>query len=254
MASRTRRTKINPSSIVLAASQLPPSQPSPHAATPVVQNTSVAVVANQVLAGIEVPDYDIKIGQARVARGRHTRLVTQDYIYDDKKGTEEDEYREFLHLYKMAAAVLPMCPNESKYLLIRQFRYPAWHNALRDASTTPTEDGWLYEVIAGVIEQGDTPEQTVIREAKEEGDISIDSNNIRKVHECMMTPGITNEVISIFLAIVNQTSPIGNTGLTDEGEHIRAKWMTADEIRHLHSHGLIRDAKTLIALYAARVL
>lgn len=69
-----------------------------------------------------------------------------------------------------------------------------------------------------------------------------------------MTPGITNEEMSIFLGMVNQTGTIGQTGLVDQGEHMRAKWMTADEIRRLHQNGLIRDAKTLLALYAAKVL
>lgn len=253
MASRTRRTQPQ-SSITLVAAQIPPAQPSPHAATPVAQSTSVAVAASQPTVGIEVPDYDVQIGSNAVARGRHTRLVTQYFEYDDKSGNPlTQEYREYLQLIKMAAAILPMCPREGKYLLIRQFRYTAWHNAIPN-SPTPLEDGWLYEVIAGVIEKGDTPEQTVIREAQEEGGITLDPKDVRQVHECMMTPGITNEVITTFLGIVDQTITLGQTGLTNQGEHLRAKWMTADEIRQLHAQGQIRDAKTLIALYAARVL
>jgi len=74
------------------------------------------------------------------------------------------------------------------------------------------------------------------------------------IHKAMMTPGITNEEMSFYLGIVPKTSPGGVTGLASEGEHIRAKWMTREEIQKLHADGLIRDCKTLICLYAARIL
>ncbi len=213
--------------------------------------TSLASSAN----GIPVPSYDVMNGNARIAKGRYTRLVTQDYTYDQQDGSPvSQETREYLQLLKNSACVLPMCPSENKYLLIRQFRYTAFHNALKNGSSNPNEDGWIYEVIAGVVEQGEDPEQTIIREAQEEGEITLDPQDVRKIHSCMMTPGITNEEMTIFLALVNNTGTVNQSGLTCEGERIRAKWMTPEEIRQLAKDGLIRDAKTLIALYAAKVL
>lgn len=216
-----------------------------------IQTSSANVV--QPAIGIDVPDYLIRDSYTKIAKGKHTWLITQEYEYEDHLVNTNVEYREYLQLLKMSAAILPMCPRENKYLLIRQFRYPAWHNANINHSPTTMEDGWLYEIIAGVVEPGETPEETVVREAQEEGDITLAANDVRKIHHCFMTPGLTNEEMSLFLGIIDSIpSAIGKTGI--DNEHIRAKWMTADEIRQLASKGLIRDAKTLIALYSARVL
>lgn len=255
MSSRNNNSRNPfPTLILGAGANTPPASSPSNAITPTFAQAGTALAASNA-DGIEVPQYDLIDLPPNILRGRHTRLVCANYQYDACDGnTPSDEHREYLQLFKMAACILPMCPTEGKYLLIRQFRYPAWYNANKNQSTTLNDDGWIYEAIAGVIEPGDTPEATAVREAQEEGGISIDQNDIRKVHQCFMTPGITNEEMSIFLGIVNQTSPIGQTGLVDQGEHMRAKWMTADEIRRLHANGLIRDAKTLLALYAAKVL
>lgn len=208
--------------------------------------------------GIEVPPFTLTETTNQITRAKYVRLVTQEYQIDNQDGNPpETGYREFVHLRKMSTTVLPMCPSEGKFLLIRQLRYPAWYNANQDATKTPqevNEDGWLYETIAGVIEPGDTAEATAIREAQEEGNCNIDPSDLRLIHKAMMTPGITNEEMSFYLAIVPKTSPGGVTGLANEGEHIRAKWMTREEIQKLHADGLIRDCKTLICLYAARIL
>jgi len=190
-------------------------------------------------------------------QGKYLRLLAQEYDTHDSVNSAQTQMREFVVLRKMAAAILPMCPKAQKYLMLRQFRYPPYHNALANqvqSGKTEVEDGWLYEIIAGVIDPGHTPETTVVKEAKEEGNIVINPGDIKKVHECYMTPGVTNEIMHIFLAIVPDIGSDGPGGLASEGEQIRAKWMTAGEIQELHRKGLIKDAKTLMALYAARVL
>jgi ADP-ribose pyrophosphatase len=211
--------------------------------------------------GIDIPDgFQVRAGNPpRIARGRYVQLQAQEYETEDTvNGVQGNQMREFVALRKMAVAVLPMCPREGKYLLIRQFRYPAYHNAVNNqhlSGKVEVEDGWLYETIAGVIEPSDTPEETAIRECLEEGNCVITDKDIRKVDFCFMTPGLTNEEMHIFLGIVDTTTDgTATTGLATETELIRAKWMTADEIRALHAKGLLKDAKTLLALYAARVL
>jgi len=209
--------------------------------------------------GIPVPEgFEVTVGNSRHQQCKYVRVLSQSYDTKDNQNDNPGQFREFLSLRKMAATILPVCASEGKYLLIRQFRFPAYYNALNSLvpiiGANAEEDGWLYETIAGVIEPGDTPEATVIREAKEEGDVDIDINDIRKVHEAYMTPGITNEVCHLYLGMVDKTSAIGTTGLASEQEQIRAKWMTRQEIQDLFNKGLIRDCKTIMALYAARVL
>lgn len=236
-------------------------QPSPvslaiNPAAPVAQPTPITN-SNE---GINIPDgFIVNPGIHSIVKGHYVWLRDQIYnTSDNEGGSNPNQEREFVTLRKMAATVLPICANEQKFLLIRQFRFPAFFNSASNPAKNSAdfvEDGWLYETIAGLIEPGSDPEETVIRESQEEGNgLIIDRRNLRKVHECLMTPGLTNEVIHIFLAIVDKTNPDGKSGLASEQELIRAKWMTRDEIRSLHNKGLIRDAKTLIALYAAKVL
>lgn len=217
------------------------------------QNTCNQIVAAS-NSGIAIPDnFEVKSYSAKNTQCRYLRVVSSEYDTNES----QDHFREFLHLRKMAATILPICSAEQKYLMIRQFRFPAYFNAekgIEPILNSKEEDGWLYETIAGVIEPGDTPEQTVIREAQEEGGVTIDPSNLRKVHQAYMTPGCTNEVCHVFLALVDKTHDIQQVGLVDEGELIRAKWMTAEEIRKLNDQGLIRDCKTIMALYAARIL
>jgi len=248
-----------PPTPALSIPAVAPTSPAfPSSSNPIVPKKAANPPATKPTVGIEVPPFTLTETNNRVTRGRHVRIITQDYEIDNQDGNPPDTgHREFVHLQKMSTTILPMCPSEGKFLLIRQLRYPAWYNANQDATKNPqevNEDGWLYETIAGVIEPGDTAEATAIREAQEEGNCVIGPSDIRLIHKAMMTPGITNEEMSFYLGIVPKTSPGGVTGLASEGEHIRAKWMTREEIQKLHADGLIRDCKTLICLYAARIL
>ena len=54
------------------------------------------------------------------------------------------------------------CEKDGKILLVKQFRYPYKEE--------------LYEIPAGKLNEGETPEQTAIRELEEEGGIKAKSN------------------------------------------------------------------------------
>src|SRR4029079_18245025 len=58
-----------------------------------------------------------------------------------------------------SVAVLPFDPERQTVLMTRQFRFAAHLNG---------HDGWLIEVCAGMIDGGETPENAVVREAREE--------------------------------------------------------------------------------------
>jgi ADP-ribose pyrophosphatase len=64
-----------------------------------------------------------------------------------------------------AAAVLPYDPRTDRVVLIEQFRA---------AAAPTTEPPWLIEVPAGIIDGGETPEETIRREAREEAGLDLD--------------------------------------------------------------------------------
>lgn len=134
-----------------------------------------------------------------------------------------------------ASAVVPLLgdlEDDPEVLLIRQYRYAA--------------ESYLYEVPAGRLDPGESPEACAHRELREETGYS--ASRVEKLFTMYTTPGFTDEKIHLFLA----------TGLTP-GETARE----ADEFMELVptklsealamiERGEIQDAKTALALlYAA---
>ncbi|SPW32349.1 ADP-ribose pyrophosphatase [Edwardsiella tarda] len=77
-----------------------------------------------------------------------------------------------------AAVLLPYDPRRDEVVLIEQLRIPAY-----DSSATP----WLLEMVAGMIEPGESVEQVARREALEEAGITV--GRCRPVLSYLASPG-----------------------------------------------------------------
>jgi ADP-ribose pyrophosphatase len=136
-----------------------------------------------------------------------------------------------------AAAVLPYDPETDQVVLTEQFRIGALQ-----APGGP----WLLEIVAGIIEAGETPEAVVRREAIEE--IGCAVGELVSICDYHVSPGGTSERIHLFCGRVDASQAGGVRGLADEGEDIRVLVMPADEaISHLRA-GKIVAAAPIIAL------
>lgn len=138
-----------------------------------------------------------------------------------------------------AAAVLPYDPQTDEVLLIEQFRAGAM-----SAPGGP----WLLEVVAGIIETNETPEQVVTRESIEEASCQI--NNLIPLYNYMVSPGGTTEQITLFcgqvtMGTVKTGSIHGNHG---EDEDIKVHVMSLDKAIKLLNTRRITSANTIIAL------
>lgn len=161
-----------------------------------------------------------------------------------------DIYREYLKIKRKVGAILLDCPFESKACLIRQFRYPVYED------TKDIEKSFIYEIVAGLVDNDESIEQSMIRESKEETglDISDICSKIENLGEFYMSPGITNEKLSIFRAVLTETGNNGVFGVEEEGEIIYSYWLPYKEIRTLYRDGLINDAKTVISLLKSGII
>ncbi len=124
-----------------------------------------------------------------------------------------------------------------RLLLIELFRYPTYRHG----------DGWLAEVVAGMIDGGETPEQALYREIEEESGFRIkDSTHI---HTFYVSPGGTSERIFLYYVEVGDTDRTGpGGGLASEAEDIKALAYHPPEAFAMLDRGEVTDAKTLIAL------
>jgi len=136
-----------------------------------------------------------------------------------------------------AAAVLPYDPVRDEIVLIEQFRPGAI-----DAPGGP----WLMEIVAGMIETGETAEAVVKRESIEESGCII--TDLIPLYDFLVSPGGTTERIALFCGHTDATTADGVHGVTEEGEDIKVHVVTFDTAMALLKSGKITAASAIIAL------
>lgn len=111
-----------------------------------------------------------------------------------------------------AGAVLLYDPGRDEVVLIRQFRagaYAAGHHP------------FTWELVAGIIEDGETAEDMVRREVGEEAGLAV--GELLPIQSIMLTPGACSEACQVFVGRVDTTTAGGVFGLASEGEDILVK-------------------------------
>ena len=136
-----------------------------------------------------------------------------------------------------AAAVLPYDPALDHVVLIRQFRAGA-HAAGRHP--------WLWETVAGIIEDGETAADVVRREAQEEAGLVL--GELIPIHTYIGSPGGSSETTTTFCGRVDSRGVGGVHGLPTEGEDILVRTFSLDEARTLMAQGELGSATGIITL------
>ncbi len=136
-----------------------------------------------------------------------------------------------------AVAVLPYDPERKEFVLIEQFRMGAMETS---------DNPWLIEVIAGIVDEGETMEEVVVREAKEEA--NVDVTDVVKACGYLASPGGTSEQLTVFMAKVDASTASGVHGLEYESEDIRVHRVSAAKAKKWLDTGIINNAATIIAL------
>lgn len=138
-----------------------------------------------------------------------------------------------------SVAVLIFNLTTEKLILVNQFRYPSYKNG----------HGWITEIIAGILDPGETPEQTARREVDEEIGLSI--SRLEHISTFYPSPGGSSERIHLFYTEVSGENAKyrGTGGLVSEGEDTLAVELSLEEALGRVRSGEIMDAKTIIAIY-----
>jgi ADP-ribose pyrophosphatase len=136
-----------------------------------------------------------------------------------------------------AAAVLPYDPVRDEVVLIEQFRVGACA-----AGFSP----WLVEVVAGIIDPGETAEQVVRREAREEAGLAI--GEVERIADYLSSPGGASESVTVFCGRVDSSTASGIHGHPDEGEDILVRVHPYAAVEQMLRTASVSNAVTLIAL------
>lgn len=136
-----------------------------------------------------------------------------------------------------AVALLAYDPRRDQVVMIEQFRI----GALETASSP-----WLLELIAGIIEPGEAPDEVARRESEEEAGVTL--GRIEHAMSYLVSPGGTTERIEIFIGEVDASQANGLHGLPEEGEDIRVHVIDRQNAYALVQSGRIDNAASIIAL------
>ncbi len=167
---------------------------------------------------------------------RVDRLHVQHERFD---GSESRVYmRELFHRSPKVAGVLLFDPQHDKIVLVEQFRI---------APAASGMDPWLTEIVLGMVDANETPEQAARREVLEETGCEV--QDLLPIANYFSSPGGTSEYVHLFAGRIT-TAPAegGIFGLESENEDIRVHVLDAARAISLLYAGQIQDAQTMLAL------
>jgi ADP-ribose pyrophosphatase len=136
-----------------------------------------------------------------------------------------------------AVAVLPYDPRRDTIVLIEQFRLPAYLGGL---------DPWQMEIVAGIIEDGESPEQVAWREVPEETGLQL--RRLEPLLRYMPSQGATTENLFLYCGEVDSSGLGGVHGLDHEHEDILPSAHSVDSAFEMLAQGRLQNSPAIIAL------
>ena len=168
-----------------------------------------------------------KVGGRRVYSGRIVSLDVDRVRFPNGSEGEIEMIR-----HSGASAVVPFLSDpageDPQILLLRQYRYAA--------------DGYMWEVPAGRLDEGEDPEACARRELAEE--TGCTAERVERLTTIYTTPGFTDERIHLFMA----TGLVQGDHAREHDEFIEVETMPISRALGLVERGEISDSKTIVAL------
>jgi ADP-ribose pyrophosphatase len=130
-----------------------------------------------------------------------------------------------------SVTIIPV-DNEKHIWFVRQYRHP-----IRES---------ILELPAGVLEDGESPQECASREVREE--IGMAAEEIQKVGKFYLAPGYSTEFMHVFLGEGLYRSPL----VMDDDELIFVERLPVERAYRMVEGGKIVDGKSIAALTLAR--
>lgn len=139
---------------------------------------------------------------------------------------------------KPVAAVLPYDPDRDTVVLLEQFR--------AGPMAAGHDNPWMIEIVAGIIEDGETPEAMCHREAEEEAGCTL--GELVPIAGFFPSPGGCTEYVYLYCGRVDSAGLGGVHGLDDEEEDIRVFVESTDDALRRMEAGGVANAIAILAL------
>ncbi|TAJ89815.1 NUDIX domain-containing protein [Reyranella sp.] len=189
------------------------------------------------MAAVPPPTEKVELIERTVAFQGYFRVARYLFRHTLYQGGLSGEVKREVFERGQAAAVLPYDPVRDEVVLIRQFRAGSYA-----AGRHP----WGWETVAGIIEDGETPEDVARREAVEEAAVTI--TDLLPMSSVVLSPGACSETCTSFLGRTDTTGVGGIFGLEAENENILVKVVPFAEARAMLDRNECDNAVAVMAL------
>jgi ADP-ribose pyrophosphatase len=136
------------------------------------------------------------------------------------------------------AAVIPYDPVRDEIVLLEQFR----GGMFAAGAARP----WSIEIVAGIIEKGESAEAMARRETFEESGCEV--GRLERIMTFYPSPGGCSEHVTVFCGEVSSEGAGGIHGVAHEGEDIRVFATSTDEAMALVQSGAIDNSIGVIGV------
>ena len=157
--------------------------------------------------------------------------------YKKYDGNWSNEIKREIFGGAQVSAILPYDPKNRKIVLIQQFR---------PGTISKDNQNYLDEIVAGIIDPGETPEDTAKRECLEETGCEI--SNLTSIQGYFPAPGSSESFYHLFVGKVIAPEKEIIKGLETENEDILVKSYRFEEVKKKMENNEILNGLTLIAL------
>ena len=160
-----------------------------------------------------------------------------EFVHQKHDGSWTNKVEREIFSGAHVSTLLPYDPLRKEIVLIKQFRAGV---------ISRYDDDYLYEIVAGIIDENESPEETAIRECDEETGCKV--NMITPIQSYFPAPGSSESYYHLFLGEVNSFEGERIMGLESENENISVKSYKIEHVRKMLKNKEIKNGLTLIAL------
>lgn len=181
---------------------------------------------------------DVKIVARKVLHDGFFSLQRLSYKYRLFAGGESEVVEHEVLVRPAAVVVLPFDIKKDSVIFIEQVRSGVV--ALEDNSP------WLYEVVAGLVDEGENIEEAAKRELLEE--TGLVAQKMIPIMNYWVSPGGTTEKVYAFCAVVDSDNASSLSGLESESEDIRVETFSREDIMYFLDQGKINNSASILCL------
>ncbi|MCU7800144.1 MAG: NUDIX domain-containing protein [gamma proteobacterium symbiont of Lucinoma myriamae] len=147
-----------------------------------------------------------------------------------------------------AVGIIAYDPWQDNIILLEQFRIGAYVNMNEQTNneTNQSQSPWLLEIIAGIVEPGESQIEVAHREAEEEAELKLLA--LEAIGDFYSSPGGTSETTQLYCACVHSKGAGGIHGLEEEGEDIQVRVVSFSDAVQLLEKGQLNNASAMIAM------